>query len=80
MRSIWHKIKSIFVKKYKDETAEAFKKEKLIYTGHEPECWACGEPIHQTHRSRRLNGNKIHSKCFKRLTKIMMKGGKLDSF
>lgn len=73
MRQIWQKLKSVFIRKYKKETVETFKKEKLTYTGEEPECWACAQPIHLTHRSRKLNGNKIHVKCFKRLRRIMMR-------
>lgn len=80
MRYTWQKIKSIFIKKYREEVIETFIKEKLTYTGEEPNCWACDEPIHKTHRSRKLNGNKIHIICFKRLNKIRKKIGRLYAF
>lgn len=80
MRNIWLKIKSIFIKKHKEEIVNDLKKEKLVYTGNEPDCWACNQAIHQKQRSRRLNGNKIHIVCFRRLKKIMMRGGKLNEF
>ncbi len=80
MRPIYNKIKAIFLDKYQKEVTETFKKEKLSYNGLEADCWACGEPIHKKHRSRKLNGNKIHIKCFKILRKIMRKGAKSDGF
>lgn len=80
MRYIWEKVKTIFIEKYKEDVIETFKKEKLIYIGQEAKCWACDQSIHRSHRSRRLNGNKIHIKCFKTLKKIMLKGSKLHGF
>ncbi len=80
MRYIWQKIKTIFIKKYRQEVIETFIKEKLNYTGQETDCWACDEPIHKRHGSRKLNGNKIHLICFKSLRKIMRKQGRADGF
>ncbi len=80
MRYIWQKIKTIFIKKYREQVIETFIKEKLTYTGQEVNCWACDESIHKDHRSRKLNGNKIHIICFKTLNKIMKKSGRSYGF
>ena len=66
----WNKIKNIFLKKEKEKLDEEFDKNELQYTGEEPECWACQLPIHETQFSRRLNGNRIHRSCFKKLSCI----------
>ncbi len=78
--NIWNKIKEIFLKKEKKKLDEEFEKETLEYTGDEPDCWACGLPIHETHFRRKLNGNPIHLTCFKKLKKIALKGGSIDGF
>ena len=80
MISFWNKLKSIFVQKHKEDTVADFKKEELVYTGHEKECWACSQPIHKTHRSRRLNGNHIHIKCFRKLKRIALGGKNINGF
>ncbi len=78
--SFWNKIKEIFLRKEKKKLDEDFQKDQLIYTGDEPECWACQLPVHETHFSRKLNGNRIHRTCFKKLKKIAMNGGGIDEF
>lgn len=78
MGSFWEKLKTIFIKKDKDNIVESLKKEELIYTGKEHNCWACAYPIHKSHRSRKLNGNHIHIKCFKKLKKLALRNGSTD--
>lgn len=70
MRPFWEKLRVIFVETHRDNIVESLKKEDAIYRGNEPECWACGHPIHKSHRSRRLDGQKIHIKCFKKMKMI----------
>ena len=75
-------------KRYGEDTAkgfmekikEEFDKTTLIYTGDEPDCWACRLPIHKTHFSRRLNGNYIHRSCFRKIKKIALGGGGIGEF
>lgn len=76
----WDKIKQIFLKSERDNLEKEVEKEKLEYTGYEPDCWACGYPIHHTHKSRKITGNKVHNKCYKKLKKILFSGKDLSSF
>lgn len=73
----WDKIKEVFLKQKKEEDKNNFNiiEDNLIYTGNEPNCWACEMPIHETERKRKIGKHKVHKKCFKKLQKIALNGG-----
>ncbi len=74
------KIRSIFTKQEEKELKERFESDDLIYTGYEPECWACQMPIHNTHISRKLQGRRMHRFCFRKIKKIALNGGSVNDF
>lgn len=76
----WDKIRSIFVKKEKNQLDYRFKDDDLEYDGDEPVCWACQMSIHKSQRKRKLNGNYLHGFCFKKIKKIALNGGGIDDF
>lgn len=80
MMNFWTKIAKIFRKKEKSRIEADKKTDALIYKGDEPLCFACGLPIHSTHRSTRLQGNKYHSKCMRRLKKLAIQEGSFSNF
>lgn len=76
MNSILDKVIGLFRKKKSKRNEEEFQKsyKELQYTGLEPLCMACQYPIHESQRSRRLEGKRIHSKCFKDIKKMVLEG------
>ena len=76
----WSTIRSIFQKKESDSLEKRFEDDTLTYTGNEPDCWACQMPIHNTQRSRKLQGKRMHRFCFRKIKKIALKGGGVDDF
>jgi hypothetical protein len=77
--SFWDKVKAVFIKqKEQDEKPQ----EKIIdnsYNPNAPLCWACNNPIYNN-KIKRLNGKKCHTKCFRQLKKIALKGSSIDDF
>lgn len=77
---IWNSIKKIFLRKEKKGLDEQFEKDTLVYTGEEPDCWACQLPIHDTQFSKRLQGRRMHRTCFRKIKKIALNGGGINDF
>ena len=73
-------IRGIFRKQEVVELEERLEDDTLEYTGYEPDCWACQMPIHNTQKSRKLQGKKMHRFCFKKIKRIALKGGGVDDF
>ncbi len=73
-------IRGIFRKQERENLEEMIESDKLIYTGYEPDCWACAMPIHKTQEQRRLHGNIMHGFCFKKIKSIAQSGGGEDVF
>jgi len=79
MGSRWNDTKKIFEQKYKQNTVTAFIKQKFKFAGDELECWACGFPIHLTHKTRRWNGKLVHARCSKKLNRIINLGDDINA-
>lgn len=80
MGSRWNDIKNIFEEKYKKKTVAAFIKQKFKFRGDELGCWACDFPIHLTHKTRRWNGKLVHTRCAKKLNRIINIGDDVNAF
>ena len=76
----WDKIRRIFTKKESKNLEERFEKDDFQYTGDEPVCGACQMPIHGSHRSRKMNGKRLHIFCFRKIKRIALRGGGIDEF
>lgn len=76
----WTKIRSIFKKNNEKELNKRFDNDELVYNGEETNCWACQMPIHDTQKSRKLNGRRLHIFCFRKIKKIALNGGGVDEF
>lgn len=82
MGKILDKIVGLFRKKEGDKNEREFQKnyQKLQYTGMEPLCFACGYPIHETERSRRVDGKRFHCKCFDKIKRLITSGKGINGF
>ena len=78
--SFWEEIKKIFQKKEGRNLEQEISEDELSYTGEEPVCFACDMAIHESQKSRRLDGKRMHTRCFRKISKIIKTGGDESGF
>ncbi len=78
--SFWEEIKKIFQKKEGAYLEDQIEEDILEYNGEEDICSACDMAIHQSQKSRKLNGKRMHIQCFRKISRIIKNGGGPDGF
>lgn len=76
----WDEVKRIFQKKEGQNLEETIREDELLYIGDEPICSACDMGIHETQKSRKLDGKRMHVQCFRKISKIIRSGGGPSGF
>jgi len=78
--SFWEEVKRVFQKREIKYLEDKIVEDELTYTGEEPVCSACDFGIHESQKSRKMNGKRMHTQCFRKISKIIKSGGNEDGF